>query len=466
MMNLSDLDDLTFYNLLGLVSDVTLVIDKEGIIEDVSTGQDIMATLGCHSWLGKRWIDTVTTESKRKIEDLLVVRPETQNQLWRHVNHPMPSGDEAAIQYITVALKGHKLLAVGRNLERLAELQRRLVETQQSMERDFLRLRHIEARYRVLFETSPEAVLVVDTGSYRLIETNAGAQSLFKDAGKRLVGRDFRECFQPESQGEVQSLLRTALATGRIEMCSATVLDASSPVTVSANVFRQESGAQFLVRLTPRELSTDAPLDMDATLVLSQGMAHFPDGWLLTDTTGTIRSVNEEGMALLGITAASQVLGQSLERWLIRGAVDWGVIHNSLKQQKPVRNFATEVRALSGMTLPVEISGSYLAKPEPLYVIFVRDVDRRSQSTSHPTPTLPNPFAELSQLVGRRPIKDIVGDTVDSIERMCIDVALELTHNNRASAAEMLGLSRQSLYVKLRRFGILTENDSDADIKI
>ena len=118
------------------------------------------------------------------------------------------------------------------------------------------------------------------------------------------------------------------------------------------------------------------------------------------------------------------------------------------------------------MTLPVEISGSYLAKPEPLYVIFVRDVDRRSQSTSHPTPTLPNPFAELSQLVGRRPIKDIVGDTVDSIERMCIDVALELTHNNRASAAEMLGLSRQSLYVKLRRFGILTENDSDADIKI
>ena len=33
-------------------------------------------------------------------------------------------------------------------------------------------------------------------------------------------------------------------------------------------------------------------------------------------------------------------------------------------------------------------------------------------------------------------------------------LALELTHDNRASAAEMLGLSRQSLYVKLRRFNI------------
>jgi DNA-binding NtrC family response regulator len=46
---------------------------------------------------------------------------------------------------------------------------------------------------------------------------------------------------------------------------------------------------------------------------------------------------------------------------------------------------------------------------------------------------------------------------------MCIEAALELTHNNRASAAEMLGLSRQSLYVKLRKFGILSEPDSDTN---
>jgi DNA-binding NtrC family response regulator len=52
------------------------------------------------------------------------------------------------------------------------------------------------------------------------------------------------------------------------------------------------------------------------------------------------------------------------------------------------------------------------------------------------------------------PLKDIVRDTTDLIEQFCIEAALELTGDNRASAAEMLGLSRQSLYVKLRRFGI------------
>jgi DNA-binding NtrC family response regulator len=40
------------------------------------------------------------------------------------------------------------------------------------------------------------------------------------------------------------------------------------------------------------------------------------------------------------------------------------------------------------------------------------------------------------------------------IERLCIEAALELTDDNRASAAEMLGLSRQGLYSKLRRHGM------------
>jgi DNA-binding NtrC family response regulator len=45
------------------------------------------------------------------------------------------------------------------------------------------------------------------------------------------------------------------------------------------------------------------------------------------------------------------------------------------------------------------------------------------------------------------------------IEKMCIQSALELTQNNRASAAEMLGLSRQSLYVKLHRYGMTDSID-------
>jgi len=47
-----------------------------------------------------------------------------------------------------------------------------------------------------------------------------------------------------------------------------------------------------------------------------------------------------------------------------------------------------------------------------------------------------------------------VRESTDVIEALCIEAALKLTGNNRASAAEMLGLSRQSLYTKLNRYGI------------
>jgi DNA-binding NtrC family response regulator len=61
---------------------------------------------------------------------------------------------------------------------------------------------------------------------------------------------------------------------------------------------------------------------------------------------------------------------------------------------------------------------------------------------------------ELTELVGRVPMKDIVSETTDLIEQLCIETALQMTQDNRALAAQLLGLSRQSLYVKLRRFGI------------
>jgi DNA-binding protein Fis len=51
-------------------------------------------------------------------------------------------------------------------------------------------------------------------------------------------------------------------------------------------------------------------------------------------------------------------------------------------------------------------------------------------------------------------MKDIVSETTDLIEHLCIETALQMTQDNRALAAQLLGLSRQSLYVKLRRYGL------------
>ncbi len=61
---------------------------------------------------------------------------------------------------------------------------------------------------------------------------------------------------------------------------------------------------------------------------------------------------------------------------------------------------------------------------------------------------------QLTELIGRVSLSELVRESTEVIERLAIEAALELTHDNRTLAAEMLGLSRQSLYVKLRRYGI------------
>lgn len=51
-------------------------------------------------------------------------------------------------------------------------------------------------------------------------------------------------------------------------------------------------------------------------------------------------------------------------------------------------------------------------------------------------------------------LRDLVREATYAIESRGILIALERAGGNRAQAAQMLGLSRQSLYVKLRRFGL------------
>jgi len=447
----------TLAKLINVVSDIAIVLDKDGVVEDVSVRKTELAALGCQSWIGKPWADTASVDSRAKIEDILHPEKPQDELRWRHINHTSAQGANVAVQYAVLPLQdGGKYLAIGRDLEALAVLQRRLVETQQSMERDYLRLRHVETRYRMLFDTTAEAVMLVDGVTYRVLEANAGAQAFAKDSSRKLIGRDLQECFEAPYREEIQSLLRMALATGRIEMCRARFTGGANDCTVSASVFRQEGGPQFLVRLLPMEPALSPSASRTQTL-FGEALEHSPDGFALTDKAGRITSANAEFLSMLGATAPSQLVGQPLENWLVRGGVDWGVLLTNLRSQSIVREFATELRSMAGGAMAVEISALALASDETHYAFYIKDMVRRRPLETPGATGMAGSVAELSRLVGRMPMKDIVGETIDMIEKMCIQSALDLTNNNRASAAEMLGLSRQSLYVKLRRFGMVSE---------
>ena len=457
-MKLGNLTEEAFTRLVRAAFDIAFVLDKDGVIEDVSVRKAELLTLGCQSWVGRTWVSTVTTESRIKVQEMLATQDDSEDMRWRQVNHAVDKGADLPMQYAVLRLGDDgRFLALGRDMEAIAVLQRRLIETQQSIERDYLRLRHIETKYRILFETGSEAVLLVDGLSFRVLDANSSAQVFVKDSNKKLVGRDITDCFEPAYRDEIQSLLRMAHATGRLEMCRARFVGASGDCTVSASVFRQESGPHFLVRLLPHGMVARPTSAADQELLFSEALEHSPDGFVLTDRAGVIKSANAEMMTMLGATALSQLHGQPLENWLVRGGVDWGVLLTNLRAQTVVKDFATELRVMAGSTIAVEISALTLNTDQAYYAFYIRDVERARVKETPVVGGMVSSVAELSKLVGRMPMRDIVGETVDMIEKMCIQSALELTRNNRASAAEMLGLSRQSLYVKLRRFEMVSD---------
>jgi transcriptional regulator PpsR len=154
---------------------------------------------------------------------------------------------------------------------------------------------------------------------------------------------------------------------------------------------------------------------------------------------------------MIQIGRPEQALGQSLDRWLGRAGVDLNVLLANLRQRGTVRLFATTMRNENGATIPVEISAVSVPHGEVSGLGFtIRDIGRRLGSDGrHESP---RSAEQLTELVGRVPLRDIVGETTELIEKLCIEAALQLTQDNRATAAEILGLSRQSLYVKLRQY--------------
>lgn len=453
---LGALDAESAASVIAAAADIALIVDEKGVIRDVSVSGDDLALDGYRKWVGRAWTETVSPESRPKVSSMLRDASSKTGRKWRHINHPSAQGADIPLMYSAVQVgKQGYVVAFGRDMRSMAALQERLVEAQQSMERDYLRLRHMETRYRMLFEQASEAVLVVDATTHKVVEANPAAGQLIGESVKRILDRPLPDCFEAQGKQSVQTLLDGVRATGQAGTVNARLSGGEWELAVGVSMFRQENGSLFLIRLSP--VRADAPArgavpEQSMTLMAIEAA---PDGFVVTDMDGRILVANPAFVDMAQLGNREQAIGDSLDRWLGRTAVDMSVLIANLKRRGSLRLFATSIRGANGMSTPVEISGiSVPHAPVPCLGFTIRDIGRRLETNRRSRKELPRSVAQLTELVGRVPLKDIVGETTDLIEQLCIEAALELTQDNRASASEMLGLSRQSLYVKLRRYGL------------
>ncbi len=460
--HLTALDPETAGTLISTAADVAMIVGADGVILDVAFSEPELARAAYRDWVGRAWIDTVTSETRPKIEDLLRDANARQPTRWRQVNHPGAEGPDVPVRYCAMRFgPERRVVAVGRDLRALAILQQRLADAQQGMEREYARIRNAEKRYRLLFQLATEPVVIVDAQNQRIVEANPAAAALFGVEARRIPGSHFVEMFEPASRQAVESFIAAARVAPRVDNVLVELSPERTRVLVSGSLYRQDTASHLLVLLTRADASASVRSEQESNLLRVVGA--MPEAFIVVDSHHRILSANSAFLDLAQIGSEAQAKGEMIDRWIGRPGVDVDVLFSNLKTHGVVRHFSTVARGELGSTEDVEIAG--VAAPDggdPCYGLTVRAIGWRTGSERMGGRELPRTVEHFTELVGRVPLKNLVRETTDLIERLCIEAALELTGDNRASAAEMLGLSRQGFYAKLRRYGLGNLDDDES----
>jgi transcriptional regulator PpsR len=437
-------------SLLASAGDISLVIDSGGVIRDIAISNADLVAQGFSDWIGQTWLDTVTSDSKGKVAQMLSDSAGAEPARWRQINHPTHGGD-VPVRYLVMQLAQGGAIAIGRDMRATAAMQQRLLQTQQSLERDYIKLRQAEARYRLLFDLGTEPVLIVDAASRRVREINPAAAQLIGANVDALTDQPIGAIVDTADREELIAHLGAAGASDDLPPLSVK-LAGGQTVAVSARLFRQGRAALLLVRLLP----TQSPVEVaDHAASMADVIEHMPDAFVLVDAALDILFANAAFVDLAGAASVARVVGAPLATWLGRPGIDLDLIIGQLREHGVVRNVATILRGAGGGQEEIEISGVVAPQGEgECYGFTIRNVARRLRSVPTTERDLPRTVEQLTELVGRMSMKDIVRESTDLIERLCIEAALAYTSDNRASAAEILGISRQSLYSKLHRHGL------------
>lgn len=449
----ADLSPESIAFLMSLSADIALVVEADGTIVDVAYEDESIDAWEPETWLGQKMADVVTAECIEKVQSLLSEIEQTPTTRKRQVNHPAAGQPDLPVSYRFVALddKSQKL-ALGEDFRNIAEIQQRLVQTQFELETEYRKIREAEGRYRTIFQKSGQPVIAIDGESGAIIDINMAATAILGAKRAKLNGENIASCFARADRSEISNAINGSRHSGSLKTVRATLSDPDQMIELSLEPFRENGRTNILATL--HVLESDATGDVpvhNGQMVLDS----FPEALVTTDLKGNIVEANDQFLDLVHVLNKSALVSRNLNTWLGASTVDMQVLLTRLRDERQVRQFSSIVRDELGDSVPVTVSASRYGEDDDARIgIFITDAVRRDTPLTVPSPGTNGDSSDFAELVGRVPLKELIREASDVIEKMCIEAALRQTENNRASAADMLGLSRQSLYIKLRRHGL------------
>jgi transcriptional regulator PpsR len=436
-------------------SDLSLVVDDRDIVTAVTHSLELPHEGALDAWQGMHVDEIVSETSRPTLRRMLrLVRADDPAPRF-DVSHPVGNLTDLPIRYAAVRLGRQGGVALfGRDRRSELDLYGKLLTSRNALERSNRLQRQSDAHYRILFESAAAATIMVDADTGRMRDVNARAAELLGSTSAELTGRRLVSIAAKADRPAVQALLSAAAVS--VGPQSATVQGAQgAQLQLSGELFRAGELRLVLVHLAPAGTAAAGErADAAAHVALLQ---QAPEAIVLSDDAGGVIWANEAFLALAGVPLAAHLLGRPLESLFEWPGAGQDILFQNARRRGSVAAVAGLLRGAHGSLVDIEMSVVALQGAGAGFGLVLRPASRDT-SRQGVAADIVHTAEDMIELVGRVPLKDLVRDTTDVIEKMCIEAALRLTGNNRASAARALGLSRQAFYLKLARFGITGED--------
>jgi transcriptional regulator PpsR len=453
----------TFTDIISRVADLGMILTPDGNVQGVFTNPTFRPRDAVARFEGLKFRDTLTEESAAKF-DIRVseYRKDAHQARAVELNHRAEGGMRSfpvRYSFHTIGDSG-KIMLMGRDLRSIAEMHQQLVAAQLTLEKDYEARREHEMQFRVLMASIEDAMIFVSLPSGVVKDCNPAARVLLGKQGGDLVGATLDHVL--EGKGK-DVLLDRLIGLANESATTQMTLRAKVParmVSLRPVLFRSGGDQAMLCRITPttpHALKSDG-LQSNLTGLYERGV----DAIVFVDSGGVILSANEAFLNLADVTHGQALKGRSIVDFLGRGSVDLNVMLENAARSGTMRSYTTRVTGEFGAERAVEVSTTHVQTgAEPVFALVLRDISRTDNARTDTQQLGEVDIQSVIELIGSQSLRDIVAKTTDVVEKMCIETAVELTSNNRVAAAEMLGLSRQSLYVKLRKYGLLKSGGDD-----
>ena len=445
-------------------ADISFVLDDFGSIQDVYSHNETLAKHIPDDLIGKKWLEVVEPDSRKKVQYLLDDANPDNISKFRQIN--LSSNEKNIALPIMCAsiktLSNQKIVVIGRDLTPTAQLQQNLVAAQKEISQNHLQINQLEERFRSIFEIGVESIIIVKADEeYPIVEMNGNAIKQLLIAKNHCVGKSFLSLLPTDEINKAKVFLQEALETSGSKVLD-TFIVGDKELRISATSFTNGGKPYLLLNLKPTDPAKSVSL-LESDSLAVKAIEDNAYGFIVCTPEGLILKANKAFIKLSNTKGEEELIGTSIQQYLGSETADFERMMQSLKGKASSQACVSSVsNNRSGIKL-VDISAVSVTQPRACIGMIFRQIDSRQNKGKRIDKKLVRSSEELSMLVGKVPLKEILAETTDLIEQLCIKAALDLTKDNRVSASEILGLSRQSLYIKLRKYGLVDYDCKDIE---